>query len=52
MMQYLTDHWAVIALVCSEGLSLIPAFKSNGIVQALINWLANVGKSNPPAPTK
>ncbi len=33
------------ALAVSEALSLIPAFKSNGILQSIITFLGNIGKA-------
>lgn len=51
-MQYIIDHWGVIAtalLAVSEALALIPGLKSNGIVQAIINILKNVGPEKKSA---
>jgi hypothetical protein len=42
MMQFIHDNWGAIAsalLGISELLSFIPGIKSNGIVQAIINFL-------------
>lgn len=42
MLQFLQDHSSAILgslLAISEGLSLIPGLKSNGIMQAIVNFL-------------
>lgn len=36
-------------LAVSEALSLIPALKSNGIVQSVINFLKSIGADKPQA---
>lgn len=41
-MQFIHDNWAAISTVLlgiSEGLSLIPGIKSNGIILALLNFV-------------
>lgn len=46
-MQTIIDNWGIIAaalLVISEALSLIPAIKSNGIFQLIINVLKRAKK--------
>lgn len=45
-MAWLVANWAWIAtalLMVSEALSLIPALKSNGIIQGIINFLHSIG---------
>lgn len=49
-MAWLTANWAFIATILlgiSEMLSLIPALKSNGIVQGVINFLKSIGAKEP-----
>jgi len=49
-MSFIVEHWAQIAtclLVVSETIALIPALKSNSIMEAIINVLKNVGGKTP-----
>lgn len=41
-MQFIHDNWGAIAsvlLAISEGLSLIPGVKSNGIISGILNFI-------------
>jgi hypothetical protein len=50
ILPWLMAHWAVLALILSEALPLIPGIQSNSIGQLLIAGLRSVLAKAPPAP--